>query len=82
MLFLDEYIYRCDKNYKNTVIKLLEIYKKNFIREIRFNKKELPDFFSLVLPKERIYWYFKYRYRKIKRLYTKRFRCKDVFRFW
>ena len=50
-----EYIYRCDKNYKNTVIKLLEIYKKNFIREIRFNKKELPDFFSLVLPKMREY---------------------------
>ena len=47
------YIYRCDKNYKNTVIKLLEIYKKNFIREIKFSKKELPDFFSLVLPKMR-----------------------------
>ena len=54
-IILDEYIYRCDKNYKNTVIKLLEIYKKNFIREIRFNKKELPDFFSLVLPKMREY---------------------------
>ena len=54
-VILDEYIYRCGKNYKNTVIKLLEIYKKNFIREIRFNKKELPDFFSLVLPKMREY---------------------------
>lgn len=52
-VILDEYIYRCNKNYRNTVIKLLEIYKKNFIREIRFNKKELPDFFSLVLPKMR-----------------------------
>ena len=52
-VILNEFIYRCDKNYKNTVIKLLEIYKKNFIREIRFNKKELPDFFSLVLPKMR-----------------------------
>ena len=54
-VILEDYIYRCDKNYKNTVIKLLEIYKKNFIREIRFNKKELPDFFSLVLPKMREY---------------------------
>lgn len=52
-VILDGYIYRCDKNYKNTVIKLLEIYKKNFIREIKFSKKELPDFFSLVLPKMR-----------------------------
>ena len=50
-VILNEFIYRCDKNYKNTVIKLLEIYKKNFIKEIRFSKKELPDFFSLVLPK-------------------------------
>ena len=52
-VILNEFIYRCDKNYKDTVIKLLEIYKKNFIKEIKFSKKELPDFFSLVLPKMR-----------------------------
>ena len=54
-IVLNDFIYRCNKNYKNTVIKLLDIYKKNFIREIRFNKKELPDFFSLVLPKMKEY---------------------------
>ena len=54
-VILNDFIYRCNKNYKNTVIKLLDIYKKNFIREIRFNKKELPDFFSLVLPKMKEY---------------------------
>ena len=52
-LILDGFIYRCSKEYRNTVIKLLDIYKKNFIREIRFSKKELPDFFSLVLPRMR-----------------------------
>lgn len=44
-------LYRTDKEYKNSILKLLEVYKKNFIKEVKFSKKELPDFFSLVVPK-------------------------------
>lgn len=49
--YIGDYLYRCKKDYQDTVFKLLEIFRKNFIKEIRFSKKELPDFFSLVVPK-------------------------------
>ena len=50
-IIMDEFIYRTKKNIKNTTFKLLEIYKKNYIDEIKFNTKQLPDFFALIEPK-------------------------------
>ena len=44
-------LYRTNREYINTVIKQLDVFKKNYTKEIRFGKKELPDFFSLVVPK-------------------------------
>lgn len=50
-IIMDEFIYRAKKNIKNTTFKLLEIYKKNYIDEIKFNTRQLPDFFALIEPK-------------------------------
>ena len=50
-VIIDEFIYRAKKNVKNTIFKLLEIYKKNHINEIKFKKKQLPDFFALIEPR-------------------------------
>lgn len=44
-------LHRCSKKYKNTTLKLLEVFKRNFTREIRFNKDQISNFFSIVLPK-------------------------------
>lgn len=44
-------LYRCTKQYKETTLKLLEVFRKNFTREIKFSKDQLPNFFSIVLPK-------------------------------
>lgn len=46
-------LYRCSKKYKNTTLKLLDVFKRNFTREIRFNKDQISKFFSIVLPKAR-----------------------------
>lgn len=50
-ILMEDYLYRCSKEYKETILKMLEIFRKNFTKEIKFSKKELPDFFSLVVPK-------------------------------
>ena len=50
-IIMDEFIYRAKKNIKNTTFKLLDIYKKNYIDEIKFNTRQLPDFFALIEPK-------------------------------
>lgn len=44
-------LYRCTKQYKETTLKLLEVFRKNYTREIKFNKEYMSQFFSIVLPK-------------------------------
>ena len=49
--FRDNVIYRCSKKYDKTVLKLLNIFRINFTKEIVFSKAEFSDFYSLILPK-------------------------------
>lgn len=48
---MEDKLYRCSKKYKETTLKLLEVFKRNFTREIKFGKNQVPNFFSIVLPK-------------------------------
>ena len=48
---LGDKIYRCTKEYEETTLKLLEVFRRNFTREIKFSKDQVPTFFSIVLPK-------------------------------
>ena len=49
-LLLDRKLYKCSNKYKNTVIKSLEIFRKNFTKEIILPEKQLSNFFSIVEP--------------------------------
>ena len=46
-------LYRCDKNFEMTSLKLLNIYRENYTPEIKFKRDELLNFCSLVYPKLR-----------------------------
>lgn len=48
---IDNKLYRCPPKLENINIKLLEIYKKNYLNEIVFNEKDLNNFFSVIVPK-------------------------------
>lgn len=50
-VLMENKLYRCPKEYKETTLKLLKVFERNFTKEIKFNKKEIPKFFSVVLPK-------------------------------
>lgn len=50
-ILLKHKLYRCSKKFKETVLKFLEVFRKNFSKEIVFKKEGLQEFFSLVLPK-------------------------------
>ena len=52
-IIIEDVIYRCPMDYKNTVLKLLELFKNNFTKEVLFKKEELPKLFSLVIPSVR-----------------------------
>ena len=47
----DNYIYRCSKEFENTTLKFLQIFRKNFVKEIKLQKSELATLFSIVYPK-------------------------------
>ena len=44
-------MYRCSKNFEKTIVKLLDVFRGNFVKEIEFDKSELSDIFSMVVPK-------------------------------
>lgn len=49
-MIIEDVIYRCPMDYKETVLKLLELFKNNFTQEVLFKKSDLPKLFSLVVP--------------------------------
>lgn len=44
-------LYKCTKQYEETTLKLLEIFRKNYTKEIKFSREYMPQLFSIVLPK-------------------------------
>lgn len=49
----DERLYRCTKEFENSNLKLLELFRKNYITEVKLGKDELPQLFSIIIPKVR-----------------------------
>ena len=47
----DDKIYRCSREYSDTVLKLLNVFRINFTKEILFLKSEFADFYSLIFPR-------------------------------
>ena len=50
-ILVDKKIYRCSKEFERTSLKLLELFRKNYVTEIEFGEKELTEFFSVIAPK-------------------------------
>lgn len=47
----DRKLYRCTKQFEETNLKLLELFRKNYITEVKLGKSELAQLFSIILPK-------------------------------
>lgn len=50
-VFKDKCLYRCDYNYSKSTLKMIEIFRKNYITEANFGKEGLKQFFSIIMPK-------------------------------
>ena len=44
-------LHRCTKRFENSNLKLLELFRQNYMTEVKLGKDELPELFSVVLPK-------------------------------
>ena len=49
-ILIENNLYKCSKKYSETVLKILEIYRKNFTRTIKMPADQLSKFFSIVEP--------------------------------
>lgn len=44
-------LYRCNSNFADTILKLLEVFRNNYTSQINFHQKDLKALFSVVYPK-------------------------------
>ena len=44
-------LYRCSKNFENTVIRLVKIFKQSYISELDLGEEDLKDLYSVIMPK-------------------------------
>lgn len=47
----DKKLYRCTTEFENTTLKLLELFRQNYMTEVRLGENELTDLFSVIVPK-------------------------------
>ena len=50
-ILMENVLYKCDENFKNTTLKLLQVFRNNFTNTIVFPKEEISNLFSIVFPK-------------------------------
>ena len=50
-LLTNKSLNRCTKEFKETTLRLLDIYRENYTPAIRFKREEFPNFCSLIYPK-------------------------------
>ncbi len=50
-ILLEDKFHRCTKEFENTNLRLLELFRQNYMTEVVFSKKELSQFFSIIMPK-------------------------------
>ena len=50
-ILVNKKLYKCSKEFEKTNLKLLKLFRQNYVTEIEFGKEELTEFFSVVMPK-------------------------------
>ncbi len=50
-LLYENKLYRCDKDFANSSLKMIKSYRENYTEEMYLRKEDLKDFFSILMPK-------------------------------
>lgn len=50
-ILTEKEMYRCDKDYEKTTLKLIESFKQNYLTEVPLGKEQLSELFSIIMPK-------------------------------
>ena len=47
----EDKLYRCNKEFENTTLKLLKLFRENFLTQVLLSKNELGELFSVIFPR-------------------------------
>ena len=47
----DDKLYRCSREFENTTLKLLKLFRENYLTEVSLGKEDLGSLFSIILPR-------------------------------
>ena len=47
----EDKLYRCDKEFENTTLKLLRLFRENYLTQVTLGKNELGELFSIIFPR-------------------------------
>lgn len=47
----EDKLYRCDKEFENTTLKLLRLFRENYLTQVTLGKNELGELFSVIFPR-------------------------------
>lgn len=50
-ILTDDGLYRCTKEFENTTLKLLELFRENYLTQVLLSKNELSELFSVIFPR-------------------------------
>ena len=50
-LIVEDTLYRCNIKFKKTILKLINAFKMNFSPEVKISRAQLPQLFSIIMPK-------------------------------
>ena len=50
-ILLENKLYRCNKEFENSNLKLLELFRQNYITELTLGEEDLYQLFSIIMPK-------------------------------
>ena len=50
-ILTDDKLYRCSKEFENTTLKLLKLFRENYLTEVSLGKEDLGSLFSIIFPR-------------------------------
>ena len=50
-ILTEDGLYRCDKEFENTTLKLLKLFRENYLTQVLLSKDELGELFSVIFPR-------------------------------
>lgn len=75
-LLIDNSLYKCSEQFEKTTMKLLNVFMQNYLTQVKLEEKQLPQLFSIIVPKIQNNIEIKINQEEIKKYFPKELTCR------